>query len=980
MPVLKFRYSLRIHLSAVFVTLVVIGSLIVAAVGFGTTKAIVEDQSVEVFEQISKDAVKSVKGLFAPSESVVDLMASHSVVNALTPDERENALPFLRRALDQSDSITSVFIGYEDGDFVLFRHYEDNEISRSRFNAPEGTAYVFQHIHRNAKESSSAEYRYYDNNLTLLSAEPREEYLSYDPRKRPWFIEASKVDGIYTTDPYVFFTTSEIGTTVARRSGFAVVAADITLKTLADEIKGSLPTASSEIVLLGPEDRVLAYPDDSKIMMGGGDSGEKLRQARLSELGVSALTRAFAGFSDRQISDGKLDHYQVDASGQTWRTMATSIPVRGGRSYTLVLASPESELFSQTSELMLSLLLWLVAVIVVAILATIVAAKFVAKPIKELVDETNYIRRFDFRPKRTTKSAIADVRDLASSIDSMKRTIQRFLEISRTISDEPDFDVLQRRLLDETISTVNAAFGMIYLVTPDAAHLRCTDIRSRGREDIGVALDDLALKSLSGPIARATSTRKTQLVEYSDEAVSGTGISKIADSCEEDIAWLVIVPLSNRNGELVGILMLFDDGNVDSGLVEFVTALSGTAAVPLETRQLIEAQKALFEAFIKLIAGAIDAKSSYTGGHCERVPELTNMLARAAQEQSSGPFADFKPDDEEWEAIHVASWLHDCGKVTTPEYIVDKATKLETMHDRIHEIRMRFEVLKRDAWVEYWQKRAEGGDESSLKAALDAELAALDADFEFVAKSNVGGEFMDESDVERLQQIAAKTWTRTLDDRLGISQDEMLRKEKNPSPPLPVQEQLLSDKPEHVFERTERDRVFADPDNPWGFKLEEPENLFNRGELYNLSIQRGTLTAEDRYKINEHIVQTIVMLNELPFPRHLRKVPEIAGGHHEKMDGTGYPKRLKRDDMSTVARMMAIADIFEALTAVDRPYKKGKTLTQALKIMSFMRNDAHIDPELFELFLKSGVYETYAQKYMRPDQIDEVNINDYLDA
>lgn len=163
-----------------------------------------------------------------------------------------------------------------------------------------------------------------------------------------------------------------------------------------------------------------------------------------------------------------------------------------------------------------------------------------------------------------------------------------------------------------------------------------------------------------------------------------------------------------------------------------------------------------------------------------------------------------------------------------------------------------------------------------------------------------------------------------------------------------------------------------------GVQMDVPEFLYNRGELHNLSIQRGTLTPEDRYKINEHIVQTIKMLDKLPFPKHLKSVLELAGGHHEKMDGTGYPKRLTLDDMSPVSRMVAVADIFEALTAVDRPYKKGKKLSEAIKIMSSMVTNQHIDPDIFRLFLESKAYLAYAQEYMTPDQIDDVPIADYL--
>ncbi len=229
---------------------------------------------------------------------------------------------------------------------------------------------------------------------------------------------------------------------------------------------------------------------------------------------------------------------------------------------------------------------------------------------------------------------------------------------------------------------------------------------------------------------------------------------------------------------------------------------------------------------------------------------------------------------------------------------------------------------------------------------------------------------MDPARIERLQRIAARTWLRTLDDRLGVSPDELRR--KGPVVALPVREALLADKPEHRVARSAEELIPAD--NPWGFRLRVPALRYNRGELANLSIGRGTLTDEDRYKINEHIVQTIRMLDELPFPRHLKAVPEIAGGHHEKMDGSGYPRGLTREQMSPVARMMAIADIFEALTAVDRPYKKGKTLSEAIGIMARMRDAGHIDPDLFALFLTSGVYRQYAERYMPRDCVDEVDV------
>ena len=438
------------------------------------------------------------------------------------------------------------------------------------------------------------------------------------------------------------------------------------------------------------------------------------------------------------------------------------------------------------------------------------------------------------------------------------------------------------------------------------------------------------------------------------------------------------IPLVDRAGETVGVLALFQPGTAQPSAAQlaFVEALSGTAAVAIETQRLLAARKALLDAFIKLVAGAIDAKSPYTAGHCERVPELTVMLARAACEAKEGPYRDFTLSEEEWESVQIASWLHDCGKVTTPEYVVDKATKLETIYDRLHEVRMRFEVLKRAAEIACWKGVAEGGDRGATTTALAQAWATLDEEFAFVAGCNEGGEFMDPAKVERLRAIAGRTWLRTLDDRIGLSREERARKMHVPAPALPVVEPLLADRPEHVIARPPGDALPAD--NPWGFRMAVPEYQHNRGELHNLAIARGTLTEEERYIINHHIVQTIIMLSQLPFPQHLRNVPEIAGGHHEKMDGTGYPKRLHANDMSPVARMMAISDIFEALTAADRPYKPAKKLSEALKIMSFMKRDRHVDPVLFDLFLTSGVYLRYAERFLRPDQIDAVDIAPYL--
>lgn len=380
-------------------------------------------------------------------------------------------------------------------------------------------------------------------------------------------------------------------------------------------------------------------------------------------------------------------------------------------------------------------------------------------------------------------------------------------------------------------------------------------------------------------------------------------------------------------------------------------------------------QEELLDSMIKLIAEAIDEKSPYTGGHCERVPEIALLLLDAATKSKEGVFNDFSfTGKDELREFEIGAWLHDCGKVTTPEFVVDKATKLETIYNRINEVRMRFEVLWRDAEIEYLNNRITQED-------MEIKQASLIKDFEFIAEVNMGGEFMDEEKQERVKAIGQQEWQRNFDDKLGLSDVEKERYGDSDDESLPVQEKLLSDKASHIVKRKNFNH---DAYQSQGFKIPVPEYLYNYGEIYNLCIARGTLSEEERFKINEHVIMSIKMLEKIPFPENMKNIPEYAGTHHETLIGTGYPRQLSKDDLSVPARIMVLSDIFEALTASDRPYKKAKTLSDSIKIMSFMVKDQHIDADLFSLFLSSGVYKKYADKYLKSEQIDEVDIAPYL--
>ncbi len=382
------------------------------------------------------------------------------------------------------------------------------------------------------------------------------------------------------------------------------------------------------------------------------------------------------------------------------------------------------------------------------------------------------------------------------------------------------------------------------------------------------------------------------------------------------------VPLKSIHNEVIGVLQLVNAIDRATGaIIPFATAAQGVvlalasqAAVALDNHQLLDGQKKLMEAFVHVIAQAIDAKSPYTGAHCQRVPVITEMLADAACSVRDGPFADFSLSPEERYELHIASWLHDCGKITTPEWVVDKATKLERVYDRIETIRTRVEILKRDAEIAcLHQKIARPQQAATLETALRVEMAQLDDDFAFLERCNRGTERMPADDQARVRRIADRQWRDT----------------KGQMRPL-----LDSD------------------------------------EADNLCIRYGTLLPQERAIVNNHIVMTIQMLEDLPFPRDLRHVPEYAGAHHERMDGKGYPRGLTREQMSVPARIMAIADIFEALTAGDRPYKPAKKLSETLAIMERMKASNHIDPDLYDLFIASGIYLDYAHRFLQPEQID----------
>ncbi len=974
----RYSYPIRIHLFVAIVSFVLLLGISLGIFHYLKITKLIIDDAQTMFDRAAQDVFQKFETAYHPVTTTVDLLSFSGLLGASNFEQRIEYLEQLASVFKTKPELLNIVVGYASSDAFIVRRVDDSK-ARSQYGASAETAYVIDDIETDSGVGILNRY-FYDASLKKLEVRSLDQ-TTYDPLKRDWYETALASDDIITTEPYMFYFSGIVGITVAKYSAVddAVIAADISIKNLSKTLKQSEITPGSKLYLVDADHRLLANSENEDFILSRSLNETKLKS--LKELNNPLLNRVISRDGEYN-NDG--DFFEV--TGENWLAAARDVDLSDDLNLRLLIIVPKEELLFEALVVRDQSIFITIFIIVLSIPAALFIATKISNPLKVLAEQTSRVRRFDFSKPVPVKSFILEISDLGHSIQLLQDTIHNFIEMINAVAGEKDFERLLEKITSDTIQVSSASGAVVYLLSEDEEQLRPAcfmtpdGIKKNVLDDVGFDSDSLLHKSIHShqPVMFTVNKQERNGRNDADQK----SVLDVLNELDVDELKVVVFPLKNRQFEHIGMLcLLFDplinnDAAATAEKLDFIQAVTGFSALTIESTQMVEAQKNLLEAFIKLIAGAIDEKSPYTGGHCQRVPVLTNMLAQAACDSNDDRFASFDLKKEQWEELHIASWLHDCGKVTTPEYVIDKSTKLETIYDRIHEIRMRFEVIKRESELGYWKAIAGGGSEDRLKPELDKELAQLDEDFAFIAECNLGGEFMAPDKLDRLAQIASRTWTRTLDDRLGLSWEELQRKVKTPASDLPTQEPLVADRVEHITLR--EPSIYEDPNNPWGFKLDVPENKFNKGELYNLSIGRGTLTEEERFIINNHMTQTIIMLSKLPFPRQMSAIPEIAGGHHEKMDGTGYPKRLRREDMPLSARMMAIADIFEALTASDRPYKKAKTLSQAIEIMGFMKKDHHIDPDIFELFLTSGIYRVYGEQYLQPEQVDEVDISSYM--
>ncbi|MEJ0003417.1 MAG: HD domain-containing phosphohydrolase [Pararobbsia sp.] len=980
-------YLLPTLLLAAFVT-----SLTVAVITASSARlhALAEESARTLFSQIAGRNADVLQAMVSGASDVVRTQSQLEPRRIVAGDtlDAPALVPAMIAALHANPNLYSLYFGLANGAFLQVVAVSDNPGLSQDLDAPAGTAFAARLIQPGAAASGARpdHWQFLADNERLIGSATRST--TFEARGRQWYTGAQTGPGLFVSQPYLYALSQTMGITLSAPlpQHLGVFGADLSLVGLNAYAAASLEDREGGIVVTDDLGRILAAHATPSF---GDMAPAPLETAARSANPFIAATGRFV------LEDGSRI---VPIHAELFAYASRSVRVSARRTLHVIAFAPMRLYAGPIERVRNQITLCAALLLLIFLPLAWLVSRRIAGALGSLTAESERIKRLDFSGEQAVQSMFYEIdllgeaqhtmktaiRERTEALDEAMARLESLLESGMQLASRRTTEQVLEQTLQRARRLANAQAGQFWLCAEDgglrlAANSRLAEAGAP-LPPLEIAAGKAPRPGALDPCAWVAAHREPLWLDAARAHDYDLAIQHVLLGHEP--LSLLAVPVLTQGEKTVGVLVLADvhahgayARDVDAGLVRYAQMLAAQAGLALENIQLIDSQRALMESLLQLIAGAIDAKSAYTGGHCARVPELARMLAEAASDARDGPLASFRFETEEqWREFRIGTWLHDCGKVTTPEFVVDKATKLETIYNRIHEIRTRFEVLLRDAEIDCLKATLAGGDADAARAAFEVRRAQLVEDFAFLAQCNIGAESQAPARTERLREIGAQTWLRHFDDRLGLSHIEAARFDGRPPAALPARETLLADKPEHIVPRTEQQRY--DPRH--GFRMEVPEHLYHFGELYNLSISRGTLTVEERYKINEHIVQTIVMLEQLPLPPNMRRVPEYAGTHHESLRGTGYPRKLSGAALSIPARIMAIADIFEALTASDRPYKKAKPLSEAVRLLATFKKNGHIDGALFDLFLTSGTYLRYAEAFLAPEQIDAVDIAAYL--
>jgi HD-GYP domain-containing protein (c-di-GMP phosphodiesterase class II) len=992
----RFTFRFQHWVIAVNVLLVVLLTGAFLALVFGKFQEMAETNAEQNFSLQADKAFHQLHQELQSQRSFVELMAMADVglAGQSRDIDADHLLPLLVRSLQAQPSRYSVYFGLPNGDFVQVVGVRGDARIQAALKAPDGTTEAVRTIRLRPGGDRVEAWQFRTADGGLLAE--RQAPAQYDPTTRPWYQGAVARQNTFLTAPYRFASNGALGVTFAAplRDGRGVFGVDVSLQAFNAVVNSLTLSPHGAMVVLDPQRNILAIKADAAFHGGAVDVAAETVPLNRHP---GPLLAQLGGMGAQEMSALR---GRVDLAGRPFVLATRTLEPLPGTAYQILALAPLSDFTAVVERSRRDVLVLAAVMVLVIIPAALFSTRRVATALVALAQHSDRLRRLDFstRPARVTSflsevNALGHVQQVMHdslaqrtlALEAARFKLAHLVQIGIRLGKERNSEALLEDVLRGAQAIAHCAVARLHVHTGNNTlrmalctnpHEEVADIvLPKGRTTTSAPEGHLVLQAALGP--------RTVVVGdlHSMPGFTPAMHEALQRELHTPVVSALAVPLVSSAGEVLGVLQLFNTADAPDGpgfdpeVVEFMEALCAQAAVAMDNQTLLQSQRELMDAMIQMLASAIDAKSAYTAGHCARVPELALMLAEEATQVQEGPLAEFGfTTEDEWREFRIGAWLHDCGKVTTPEYVVDKATKLETIYNRIHEVRMRFEVLLRDAEILALRNIAAGEPQDAAWAACHARAQQLQEDFAFIAEANLGGEFMAPADVQRLHTVGAQTWLRHFDNRLGLAQDEARRHAATPAAALPVAEPLLADQPYHLFAREGGSVALQGH----GFEMKVPQHLYHHGELHNLSIGRGTLNEEERFKINEHIMHTIVMLERMPFPKQLQRVAEYAGTHHETVSGTGYPRKLGAEQLSVPARIMAIADIFEALTASDRPYKKAKPLSEAIRILHRFKQDGHIDPELFDLFLRSGIHQRYAERFLQPEQRDVVDIGAYL--
>ncbi|WP_436411352.1 HD domain-containing phosphohydrolase [Vibrio coralliilyticus] len=1019
----KHTYSIRFTVGTMFIIATIVTSMFAISLQYIFTRQMSEEHVVSKLTKATTDVSEYIQEVDLNAKSSARILSSIS--RTIDHDFSEEEIrTILIQVLKDNPLFYSIYFGNGQEDFYQIINLESSPIVRQRIEARADDRWVVIKIN-GPEHNRIRQTIYYTSDFEQTGVRTKKS--NYFPTQRPWY-QAASADDVYKTEPYLFKHLKITGQTYSLKTREAVLGIDIVLSSISSRITAAamgLPTdAGVESFVFHRTGEIIASNQQ-----GADEIQSVTKPLKLSPSEQDLVDRTPSLLVSNQLNWRPYDYARAGEPQGYSIALLNLLAKKTGLHFEFINGFSSDELIRKLNQNQLDIVHSLPELNLDSERARIflfkepLAMAFLGETAPDWYSSKVGVidgHRFNASSVmgEVSPTVFSDGEDAYQAL--LKGDIQLLLDTRRT--------------LEHLGQNSDVKFQFLPIQASAPFYLTLSEKHNRLEPLLARAIDSITPDELTKLSDAWFSQVKEHRVPYEGlDSLAGTGtihkrevngsskffyveaLGKNAQSNEEFLA--VIVPedvvmaqvydrlYTSIGGTVVVLCLLlpvawvfgnpivkpirqlqeetkkikcrkFDDVQIVNSNIKEVWALSHSIHdMAREIKRHEKQQEAFVESFIKLIAQAIDDKSPYTAGHCNRVPELGMLLAEAAEKCDSGSLKDFSfANNQERREFRIAAWLHDCGKITTPEHIVDKGTKLEANYNRIHEVRMRFEVLWRDAEIEFLQSQLAGDlDKEQALQILRAKKAQLQEDFEFVATSNVGGEFMGKNQVERIKFISQITWQRNFDDRLGLSPFEELNKPACQRT-LPATEKLLDDKPEHIQHRI-RPLEF---DPKFGIKMDVPEHQYNLGEVYNLSISRGTLTAEDRFKINEHIISGIKMLEALPFPPELSRVPRYASTHHETLKGTGYPRKLTAEDLSVPERILVIADIFEALTAADRPYKKAKPVSVAVDILYKMALDQHVDMELFLLFLQSGAYLEYANKFLPESQNDKVDITQYL--